>query len=384
MPGTFFTTKERERLAGFPEDIPHWDLITYFTLTEHDRALIDTYHGEANRLGAALQLCAVRDLGFCPADLQAAPVAMVTFLASLLQVNPAALQTYGRRRMTRGAPFNAILHHLGCRRVQPEEHASMLTWLTERALEHDTPPLLFQTVCEHLTQQHLLRPAVTTLERWVVTARLQAHQESLHRLQPLLTRDRMMLLDRLLVPEPDAGRTPLYWLRQHATSNTPSALLDALSKISLLQQWEVDQWEMSVRNPHRQKFLARLGRKYTVQALRRMGPERRDPLLLAFLKPSLSDLTDESVDIFDVCLTLRHKKAREALKDYQDAIAETVGTHSQLLQTIGDLVLDDAIHDDRLRQAIYRAVPRTTLQAVVQEAHRLRRPNNYFDFLDDQ
>jgi hypothetical protein len=39
MPGTFFTTQERERLAGFPDDIPHWDLITYFTLTEHDRSL---------------------------------------------------------------------------------------------------------------------------------------------------------------------------------------------------------------------------------------------------------------------------------------------------------------------------------------------------------
>ena len=60
MPGTFFTTQERERLAGFPEDIHPWDLITYCTLTEHDRALIDTYHGDANRLGTALQLCAVR------------------------------------------------------------------------------------------------------------------------------------------------------------------------------------------------------------------------------------------------------------------------------------------------------------------------------------
>jgi hypothetical protein len=152
--------------------------------------------------------------------------------------------------------------------VQPKDHASILTWLTERALGHDKPTLLFQTVCDHLKQQHLLRPAVTTLERWVVTARMQAHEASLHRLQPLLTRDRMVLLDRLLVPEPDMGKTPLCWLRQHATSNTPPASLDALSKIILLQQWDVDQWEMSALNPNRQKFLARLGRKYTVQALR--------------------------------------------------------------------------------------------------------------------
>jgi hypothetical protein len=42
MPGTLFTTKEREQLAGFPDDIPHWDLITYCTLTEHACARIDT------------------------------------------------------------------------------------------------------------------------------------------------------------------------------------------------------------------------------------------------------------------------------------------------------------------------------------------------------
>jgi TnpA family transposase len=383
MPGTFLTAKERERLAGFPDDIPHWDLITYFTLIEHDRSLIDTYQSDANRLGTALQLCTVRYLGFCPAHLQAAPVEMVAFLARQLQGDPTALQTYGMRRMTRSAHFNAVLNHLGFRRVHPEDHTPILTWLTERALEHDKPTLLLQMVCEHLKQQHLLRPAVTTLERWVVTARMQAHHESLHRLQPLLTPDRLALLDSLLIPEQDKGKTQLSWLRQHATSNTPPALLDTLSKLTLLQKWEVDQWEMSALNPNRQKFLARLGRKYTVQALRRMGPERHYPILLSLLKQTLIDLTDESIDIFDVCVASRHKKAREAFKDYQYQIAETTETHSQLLQTIGDLVLDDAINDVGLRQAIYHSIPRATLQATVQEAQALRRPNGYFDFLDD-
>jgi hypothetical protein len=43
MPSTFLTFKERERLTSFPDEIPQWDLITYFTLTEHDGSLIDTY-----------------------------------------------------------------------------------------------------------------------------------------------------------------------------------------------------------------------------------------------------------------------------------------------------------------------------------------------------
>jgi hypothetical protein len=45
MPGTFLTPKERERLACFPDDIPHWDLITSFTLTEQDHTFIAQFIG---------------------------------------------------------------------------------------------------------------------------------------------------------------------------------------------------------------------------------------------------------------------------------------------------------------------------------------------------
>jgi hypothetical protein len=316
MPSTFLTLKERARLTCFPDAIPQWDLITYFTLTEHDGALIDTYLGDTNRLGAALQLCAVRYLGFCPADLHTASNDVTTFLARQLQVDPSALQDYGTRRMTRSTHFNAVLHHLGFRRVQPDDHEPIVAWLTERALEHDKPTLLVQMICERLKQQQMIRPAVTTVERWVVTARMQAHHASLNRLQFLLTPERITLLDSLLVSESDQGLPALYRLRQHADSNTPTALLNTLDKFTTLESWEVDAWDMSALNPNRQKFLAHLGRKYTMQALRRMGPERRYPILLSFLKQTLIELTDESIDIFDVCIASRHKKAQKALQEY--------------------------------------------------------------------
>lgn len=85
-------------------------------------------------------------------------------------------------------------------------------------------------VCERLKQQQMIRPAVTTVERWVVTARMQAHHASLNRLQFLLTPERMALLDSLLVSETETGPTPLYRLRQPADTNTPAALLHTLAK----------------------------------------------------------------------------------------------------------------------------------------------------------
>jgi hypothetical protein len=152
MPGTFLTAKERARLASFPDAIPHWDLITSFTLTDADHTFIQTYRSGPYRLGVALQLGAVRYLGFCPTHLQAAPLDTIAFLAEQLHVAPTVFQDYGTRRMTQSAHFQVVLDHLGFRRVQDKEHEQLLTWLTERALEHDKPTLLLQMTGEHLKQ----------------------------------------------------------------------------------------------------------------------------------------------------------------------------------------------------------------------------------------
>src|SRR4029453_3497907 len=86
-------------------------------------------------------------------------------------------------------------------------------------------------VHSHLIRcKQVMRPGVTILERLVVAAPVQAHHESFRRLHPLLSQTVMDFLDSLLALEPDSGQTTLYTLRQHATTNTPAALVRALDK----------------------------------------------------------------------------------------------------------------------------------------------------------
>ena len=73
MPASIFSETELARLASFPEEIPGDDLIRAFTLTGADRDLVAIRRGAANRLGLALQLCALRYLGFVARNLSAAP-----------------------------------------------------------------------------------------------------------------------------------------------------------------------------------------------------------------------------------------------------------------------------------------------------------------------
>ena len=178
MPGSFLNDTERERLRGFPAEIPSEDLIGYFTLSERDLLLIRGQRRAHNRLGFALQVCALRYLGFVPAKLHSAPPAAVGHLAEQLGVAPRCLAQYGERSQTRTSHLQGVLVHLGFRKARPGDLRALKTWLVDRALEHDRPSLLLQLACEKLRADKVVRPGLTCLERMVIAAQRQAQHET--------------------------------------------------------------------------------------------------------------------------------------------------------------------------------------------------------------
>ena len=74
MSSSFLSASEQARLNRFPEQISHEDLITFFTLSDKDTTVVAKQRGSTNRLGFALQICALRYLGFAPDDLSTALV----------------------------------------------------------------------------------------------------------------------------------------------------------------------------------------------------------------------------------------------------------------------------------------------------------------------
>jgi hypothetical protein len=144
--------------------------------------------------------------------------------------------------------------------------------------------VLFHLACQWLHQEHLVRPGVTIVERLVATTRERAQDETYRRLTSLLTPALRDGLDAVLQPEAGTGRTPLSWLQQKATALTPRAILGEIAKLTYLRGLGADAWELTALTPNRRKLLARIGRRATNQALQRTPPERRYPILLAFLE----------------------------------------------------------------------------------------------------
>ena len=307
MPIEFLTAAERERLNHFPEPIPDEDLRVFFTLSDRDTQEVRKQRGAPNQLGFALQLCALRYLGFAPDDLGVTPEGAVTFVAQQLGVSPTTIAVYGGRLHTRTTHFQQAQAYLGFRPALPLDMAALTAWLVDRALEHDKPTLLFQLACDKLRRDQIVRPGITRLERLVATAREQTHAETFRRLTPLLTTAQQTWLDSLLVLEPSLGRTRLAWLRQEAgvargLANPDDARADLFSEGRRRPPLDVDDL-----TPNRVKWLAQVGWRATPQQFQRMPPVRRYPMLLAVLHQALHHHTDIVVELADQCLW-RHQR----------------------------------------------------------------------------
>jgi len=373
MSTSFLTAAERERWQRFPETIPHDDLAVYFLLSADDQREVNRQREPFNRLGYALQLCTLRYLGFVPTDFTATPEVVVTFVAEQLGMTPRVLALYDNRE-TQSDHRRHVRTYVGFRQATPMDVYALQTWLLARALEHDKPTLLLQLACEKLYRERIVRPGVTRLERFVATAREQAHEETFRQLTPLLTDERKTVLDGLLQPDATTGRTLLSWLRQEAVSHAASHIIATLTKIVFLHDAGVGQWYLASLNPNRAKWLAQIGWKSTNQALQRMAPARRYPVLVAFLQQALLHHTDVVVELFDQCVWGCHSEAEQELEEFRKAVARSTNEKLTLFRELGKVLLDDDIADPDVRTVRFERVPKKVLHEAIEETQGLIRP----------
>ncbi|MFF3123680.1 DUF4158 domain-containing protein [Streptomyces sp. NPDC057908] len=168
-----FSDEELEGLRSFPA-VGKDELIRYFTLTSADQAFLSKFRRAQNVLGAAVQLSTLPWLGFVPDDVPSAPPAAVGRLARQLGVSVAGLAGYGERGQTRTDHLREIAEYLSWKPAKAIEFKELDEFLLARAMEHDSPSLLFRLGCEYLRSAKVIRPGVVSLLEKVASARKAA------------------------------------------------------------------------------------------------------------------------------------------------------------------------------------------------------------------
>jgi TnpA family transposase len=381
MPSYFLTNAERERFNQFPSLISEEDLIAFFTLSASDRIEIETLRGTHNRFGFALQICTLRFLGFIPQDLSSAPIEATQFIGEQLALPITCLTDYGRRPQTRQNHVQSTLDYLGFRRANSTDWNNLRAWLIERALEHDKPTLLLGFACKYLYTKKILRPGISKIESLVIEVRKNAWMKTYLQIDPILDKKLQKILDNLLIIDSDLGKTPIAWLRQGATSNSALSILRSLNKISFLRNFDVTNWDLLAMNPNRIKFLAQLGRKATNQYLQNLTPERRYPIIVAFLRQSLIDITDEAVEIFDQALWDCYGDSKKDFDEFQKQTSKSKDKNLKLFQRIIPHLIAADMEAEEIISKILKVAPRQLLMDVYKEiSTTVRKHEGHFDF----
>ena len=118
------------------------------------------------------------------------------------------------------------------------------------------------------------------------------------------------------VVDPELGVAPIVWLREQPHSRTGEPLITRhLARFELLERLGAGEVDLSALPPSRQRLLAARARRMTPQALRRMEPERRYPILLAFLAEAHIDRGDELLSQYERALGHVWRTANRKLDD---------------------------------------------------------------------
>lgn len=380
--GVFLSLAERSRLQSLPADISHENVVEFFTLTPEDLAATNR-PGRANldRLGFALTLCALRFLGHVPVDITEVPDHVLRFVAEQVGCRPVVVG-YASRAQTRGRHIALALHHLGMRRLSRDDTERLRSWMLVEAGAHQSKVVLLDGACKRLFRLRVLRPGLTILERMVTAARQQAEEHVVDALQATILPIEP-LLDAALEVDAELGGTRVAWLRERPRTNSPAAINSMLDK----HQWLVDvgaaAWAVSGVHPNRLRYLASLGRTTGAQALQRMPARRRYPILIAFLRQSLIDITDELLDMVGQCLADTRARARRALKEHQRGVVAAQEEVIRAFEAIGSVMLESDVAPGDLRAKLLAAVPAEDIARLVDVCRGSGRPmdSEGLDFL---
>ncbi|MGW4124437.1 DUF4158 domain-containing protein [Nocardia sp. NPDC004711] len=235
------------RLREFPE-ISREELYRFFGLTRPiSRSSRQVGgRGPTERLGLAVALCTLPWLGFVPNKESTAPPVAVARLAAEPNVDAGVIGSHGHRAQTRTDHLRLVAQYLGWRGPGTMELKELDEFLLARAMEHDSPTLLFRLACEYLISAKVIRAGPVVLVEHDAHAREQAQRETYDRLAHELTPKWCAEPDGLLVTDVSLTMSRLRWLAAGPVEASAAAVKAEADKLRFLRTLGADRLDMSV------------------------------------------------------------------------------------------------------------------------------------------
>src|SRR3954471_13845258 len=202
------TEAQLENLLALPTT--EAELVRYWTLDDEDLAIIGRRRRAHNRLGFALQLCALRYPGRVLCAGEVLSDAALSFVAEQIGTEPDVLADYGARVQTRYQQLDALRAQFGFGDLAPVRQ-EILGWLLPVALATTSATSIAEALCEELRRRPLIVPAPSVVEDLVAAALMTAEPHVARQLADRLSPAQVAALDGLLSAEAGTSTRVLAW-----------------------------------------------------------------------------------------------------------------------------------------------------------------------------
>ncbi|KAA0675758.1 Tn3 family transposase [Roseomonas genomospecies 6] len=347
------------------------DLIRHYTLGPDDLAVIARRRRPHNRLGFALQLCALRFPGRLIRPGELIPLMIVTFVAEQLDIDPGALADYATRAPTRYDQLDALRDAFGFRTFTQPDHRELSTWLVPIALATVSAIHVAEALMAELRRHRIAAPGPTTVERMVATALLQAERHAAAKLSGTLSPEKRTALDALLDNHPGTAVSSLAWARQSPGAPGHRSMTRLIDQLRHLRQVGITPTATDGIHADRVRQLAREGSRLTAQHLRALGPLRRHAVLIVTVLDTITRLTDEAIGLFDRLIGRMFRRAERRASANLQTNARSLNDKVRLLTKLGDALFEARETGADAFAAVDKVIPWDRFAEVVAEAKGL-------------
>ncbi|MGF7205184.1 hypothetical protein GGQ82_004274 [Sphingobium olei] len=346
------SARQRSALLDLPTD--EASLLRHYILADDDLAHIDRRRRPENRIGFALQLCALRHPGRMLVPGEVIPLAVSTFLGAQLGIAGDTLVRYAVRRQTRQQHMEVLRSVYGYRTFpgQGPRAQAFREWLfaeAEQARSNDDLARRFIARCRDTMT---ILPAITTIERLCADALVAAERRIERRIAERLSSATCARLDELTTEMLPGTISRFIWLRRIEPGNNSAAANRLLDRLEFLRAMDLDAGLLAGVPPHRVARLRRQGERYFADGLRDLSADRRRAILAVCIIEWATATADAVIETHDRIVGRTWREAKQLhdtrVADSRGGVTATLAGFAalggSLLEAHGDgASLDDAI-----------------------------------------
>jgi TnpA family transposase len=309
MPSSPSILSPQARAAIFDPPTQLEEVQRRYVLTPDDLALVKQRRRSYNRLGFAVQLTLVHDLGRLLRPGERLPNALIEVVAEQLGTEPAVFELYAKRDETRREHAADIMALLGLRNSRQSDYRTLILAAERCAAGTERGEPIVRAIISDLKARRVLVPAPAHIERGALAGRARARQQSYRDLIRDLDEPTRQSLEALLATQADEDRTLHGWVSEVPEGPKIKNLSGVVARLEVLRRIRLHDDRRKVIHANRYGIIAREAKTTHARALRDYAPDRRLATLAAFTIERQAALTDLAIEMFDKLVGSARRRA---------------------------------------------------------------------------